>query len=343
MPAGKEKEQTSAAAVRAEQQVSLAKTALEAARKARDTDSPQYTPLSPSYPQTSTGRRRTLAEWIASKQNPLTARVAVNHIWMRHFGRPLVESVYDFGRNGKRPSHPELLDWLAVELMESGWSMKHLHRLIVTSAAYRMRSAAGGVDNPNLGLDPDNRWLWRFPPRRLEGEVLRDAVLHVSGELDPTLGGPTLEVSLEGTARRRSLYFAVHPEGDGHLRFMEAFDAPDPCDCYRRGQSILPQQALVLTNSPLLIDNSRLLARKLWAQVGKETDAEYAFVVAAFEQVLTRRPTGQEQALCQEFLTRQTELFQKAGIVAPAADPRMRAREGLVRTLFNHDDFVTLR
>src|SRR5207237_5963542 len=126
-----------------------------------------------------------LAQWIASRANPLTARVAVNHVWGRHFGRPLVDTVFDFGRNGQRPTHPELLDWLAVEFMERGWSMKHLHRLIVTSNAYRMASAGASPQS----ADPDNRWLWQFPRRRVEAEVVRDSVLHAAGELDTQMGG----------------------------------------------------------------------------------------------------------------------------------------------------------
>src|SRR4029077_19755209 len=132
------------------------------------------------YPQTSTGRRKALALWLTSKNHPLTARVAVNHIWLRHFDRTLVDTVFDFGRNGKKPSHPELLDWLAVEFMESGWSMKHLHRLIVTSDTYRMQSGVG-KNRANLAVDADNRWLWRFERRRLEAEVVREAILHTAG------------------------------------------------------------------------------------------------------------------------------------------------------------------
>src|SRR5207247_7423234 len=107
---------------------------------ALNTNNIAYTPLTPTYPGQSTGRRRALATWIASRDNPLAARVAVNHIWARHFHTPLVASVFDFGRNGARPTHPELLDWLAVEFMEHGWSMKHLHRLMVTSSTYRRTS-----------------------------------------------------------------------------------------------------------------------------------------------------------------------------------------------------------
>jgi hypothetical protein len=297
----------------------------------------RYTLLSPVYPAASTGRRRALALWLTSRDNPLTARVAVNHVWKWHFGRPLVETVFDFGRNGKPPSHPALLDWLAVELMESGWSLKHLHRLIVTSAAYRQ--ASSGPDAASRAADPDNRWLWRFGRRRVEAEVVRDSVLHAAGELDVRLGGPPLANNVpETAARRRSLYFSVYPEDGGHPKFLELFDAPDPCDCYRRSASIVPQQALALTNSALLLANSRRLARKLGPPAAL---ADEAFVVAAFEQVLSRRPSLQELAVCRAFLRRQVELFRKK---SPAtADPGLRAREGLIRVLFNHDDFITIR
>src|SRR5262249_22323843 len=232
----------------AETALATAGKTLEAARKAAASVGTTYTPFSPIYPKTSTGRRRALALWLTSRDNPLTARVAVNHIWGWYFQRPLVETVFDFGRNGKRPSHPELLDWLAVEFMESGWSMKHLHRLIVTSNTYRMQSAAG-PDNPNLTRDEDNRFLWRYRSRRLEAEAVRDGILHAAGELDRRVGGPVLENKEEATSRRRSLYFSVYPEDGGSLKFLELFDAPDPCECYRRTESIVPQQALAMTNS----------------------------------------------------------------------------------------------
>jgi hypothetical protein len=317
----------------AEAQLAAAKKAVEAARQALAADAPTYTPLSPVYPKTSTGRRRALAQWIASRDNPLTARVAVNHIWARHFGRPLVETVFDFGRNGRRPTHPELLDWLAVEFMEHGWSMKHLHRLIVTSNTYRMASAGGGAP----AADPDNRWLWQFSRRRAEAEVVRDAVLYAAGELDPQMGGLDLDPQAQAGSRRRSLYFSVYPEGGGQLSLLEFFDAPDPCDCYKRSESLVPQQALVLTNSQFMLDASRALARRLPAA----DDA--AFVVAAFEQVLTRRPTEPERAACLEFLKKQMDLYRTAGVKASPPDQALRARASLVRALFNHNDFVTVR
>ncbi|MBX3440393.1 MAG: DUF1549 domain-containing protein, partial [Planctomycetaceae bacterium] len=141
-----------------------------------------YTPLGPVYVEQSTGRRKALAEWIGSRENPLTARVAINHIWMRHFHAPLVSSVYDFGRNGAAPTHPELLDWLAVEFMDSGWSMKHIHRLIVTSRTYRLASSQG-ADGLNAARDPENRLLWRMNVGRMEAEVVRDSLLFCGGRL----------------------------------------------------------------------------------------------------------------------------------------------------------------
>jgi hypothetical protein len=327
-----------------EQAVVVSRKAVEAARKALEPSSDQYSPLSPVYPTKSSGRRRALAQWITSPDNPLTARVAVNHIWIRHFGKPLVESVYDFGRNGKKPTHPELLDWLACELMDHGWSMKHLHRLIVTSSAYRMQSRAAG---PNSVADSENRYLWHFNSRRAEGEIVRDSILQAAGQLDPTIGGPVLENDKEAGSRRRSLYFAVYPEGGGHLQFVAMFDAPDPCDCYKRTESIVPQQALVMTNSRLLLDCSRSLAGKL----SKQSVDESAFIVAAFEHVLTRTPTAEENSACVDFLRKQRTLLRSApatvvrgeSSIPPSPDPAQRAREGLVRALFSHDDFVTMR
>ncbi len=320
-----------------------AKTQLAGARQALATaqanlakNDGNYTPLSPIYPATSSGRRKALAEWIASRDNPLTARVAVNHIWMRHFGKPLVESVYDFGVNGKRPTHPALLDWLAVEFMHANWSMKHLHRLIVTSRTYRLAAAAS--EPHNAARDPDNRWYWHYPARPLEAEALRDAMLFVAGELDRTRGGPPIEAPQQPASRRRTLYFATYPEEGGTPRLLQFFDPPDPCNCYRRTQTILPQQSLALTNSDFVLQRSQSLADRLLASPAASSDEQ--LVVAAFETVLSRPPTSQELALCREFLQTQTQLAAQTG---PPASARRQACAGLVRVLFNHYEFVTLR
>src|SRR5207249_3530795 len=144
----------------------------EAERKIPLTTDYTRRPLA-SYPDRSTGRRLAFARWLTGRDNPLTARVAVNHVWNRHFGQALVPTVHDFGRNGRPPSHPALLDWLAAEFMDRGWSMKELHRLIVTSNTYRQASTP---DASNAALDRDNKYLWRYPPHRLEAEAVRDSL-----------------------------------------------------------------------------------------------------------------------------------------------------------------------
>ena len=339
----------------ADKQSAAVASKLAAARKALDAKPTDYTPLTPQYPKKSTGRRTALAKWLGDEENPLTARVAVNHLWLRHFGRALVETTYDFGRSGAEPTHPELLDWLAVELMENGWRMKRLHRLIVTSDAYRRRSNLGGPDHPNRAIDRDNRFLWRFEPRRMEAEVVRDAMLHVAGELDATIGGKEIDHKQGLDVRRRSIYFAHH--GESRMQFLEQFDPANACDCYRRTSSVLPQQALALSNSRLPLNMGRLLARKLWDSVGGTSDGANdatGFVDAAFEQILAREPSEAERRATLEFLQRQESLFASAPSeqlgaapadqeVAPAVEPAARARENLVQALFNHNDFVTVR
>jgi mono/diheme cytochrome c family protein len=337
----------------AEQDAAAARKAIAALETPPNETPSEYTPLGPEYPKTSTGRRRALADWIGNRDNPLPARVAVNHIWMRHFGRPLVESVFDFGRSGKKPTHPELLDWLAVELMDHDWSMKHVHRLIVTSNTYQLSSRPGVTDHPNFAIDKDNASWWKFERRRLEAEIIRDSMLHVSGQLDPALGGPEIQSSEELTSNRRSLYFTVYPEAGGAMRFMTLFDPPDPTDCYRRTDSIVPQQALAMSNSVLSLNQGRRLADKLSKELAQADAEDNEFIIASFEQVLCRKPSAEERDVCGAFLTKQRELYQEAGAeqlkisaskgsVAAATNPAQRARESLVRTLLNHNDFITV-
>ncbi len=315
--------------------------------------SADYTPLSPAYPTRSTGRRATLARWITSRTNPLAARVAVNHLWRWHFGAPLVATTHDFGRNGTPPTHPELLDWLAVELMEptapgvSSWSMKSLHRRIVTSDAYRMASHPNVADHPNLAIDPENRGYWHFPASRLEAEEVRDALLHVAGGLDETLGGPDIDLAQGLTSRRRSLYFTHH--GEARMPFLELFDAPDACDAYRRTTSVVPQQALALVNNGLVLDLSWGLSERLWSEAKAAGDDEpgctESFLTAAFEQVLARPPSPRERELSEAFLARQVSLLERVPDPTrkgSAADPPALARRDLVHALFSHNDFLTI-
>jgi mono/diheme cytochrome c family protein len=334
-----------------EKKVAAARKAAQAAAAVLGQATDGYTPFAKPYPKTSTGRRTALAYWIASKQNPLTARVAVNDIWLRHFGKALVPTVVNFGQNGKPPTHPELLDWLAVQFMDSGWSMKAMHRLMVTSNTYRMRSSDADTKDPNLAIDAENRYYWRMNPRRVEAEIVRDSVLYLAGQLDTSMSGPDIDEDKADEVHRRSLYFRHTP--DSQVQLLKLFDQPDPTDCYVRTESIVPQQALALTNSRLSFSASRLLARRIAEKLGGQaTDAD--FIANAFETVLDQLPSADELAASRKFLWEQAELLAgatklnkfKSGSspeIAPSADPHMRARENLLHALFNQTEFVTIR
>ncbi len=348
----------------AKKQQATAVASLHSANEALSKELGEYTPLSPKYPQVTSGRRASLAGLIASKDNPLTARVAVNHIWLRHFGQALVDSTQDFGRNGSRPTHPKLLDWLACELMDSGWSMKHIHRLIVTSQSYRMASTTPrSLQQTNSDathasvIDPDNKSYWRFPTSRMQAEVVRDSLLALSGELDLTKGGHEIDHKQGMTSRRRSLYFAHH--GEEKMEFLELFDGASACDCYARTSSVQPQQALALINSDLTKSLSRQLEKRLWKLVSSEKsesnvlDMHDRFIRIAFLQVLNREPREQELMASQQFLGDQmSRLRGFSGVsfsgvsfngVSSEFAPDERARENLLHALMNHNDFVTIR
>jgi mono/diheme cytochrome c family protein len=336
----------------AEKQLNAAREALVSAERAVTQPGEKYTPLRASlkalegpdetaesrgaaYPKASTGRRTSLARWIASRENPLTARVAVNQVWMRHFGQPLVESIEDFGRRAPVPPLKNLLDYLAVELMDQGWSLKHLHRLIVTSQAYRLSSSIADADEATLKADPNNVYFWRRRPTRMEAEVVRDSLLSLGGSLDPTKGGPTLDPKQDATVFRRSLYF-THSRDD-HNEFLSMFDAADIQRCYRRTESIVPQQALTMANSRLTLAMARKLAERLGQELSSADDQ--AFVDAAFETVLCRPPDDDERAACLESLAK----IKQTLLVQSHPQPDVRAREDLIHALFNHNDFVTVR
>jgi Protein of unknown function (DUF1553)/Protein of unknown function (DUF1549)/Planctomycete cytochrome C len=322
--------------------IASAQDALQAAQ--RELASPlnaEYSPLSPQYPKHSTGRRRALAEWITSPDNPLTARVAANHIWTRHFQTPIVSSMYDFGRNGALPTHPELLDWLACELIGSGWNMKHLHRLIVTSQTYRRVSSVGNL-TANAQRDPENKLLWRMNSSRMESEVLRDSLLYLAGRLDTSVGGVEKENTEALTTTRRSLYYSSYPEAGGKSPLGELFDAPDPLECYRRVSSIVPQQALALTNSELVDQTSAALVAR-WVQSNPELslvshENEKLFIHNMFEQVLARPPTDAELVVCRDVLREQTQLAD-----SKSNNAVHQAMCSLARVLLNHNDFLTVR
>ncbi|MEQ9408906.1 MAG: DUF1553 domain-containing protein [Fuerstiella sp.] len=314
---------------------------LAAALQAAAAPTGSYTPIGEQFPETSTGRRSALAEWIVDESNPRTARVAANHIWNRHFGQPLVATPENFGLNGRQPTHPQLLDWLATELIAHNWKMKPLHRQIVLSATYRMASDTSVMASTDPV--PDNRYFWRMNARRMEAEVVRDSTLYLAERLDRTMGGPEIPETLGETNLRRSLYFRNTP--NEKMLLLEVFDVADPNACYRRKESIVPHQSLALMNSGLTLDSARLLA----GQLATEED----FVTAAFQTVLARSPTADEAARCRTFLQQHAELLQQSteprfaagGTARQAAstDPQRRAKENLVHVLFLHNDFVTIR
>lgn len=328
-----------------------ARAQLEAAAKALQSED-AYTPVGKVYPDSSTGRRLALARWIANKQNPLTARVAINDMWLRHFGQALVPTVFNFGMSGKPPSHPELLDWLAVELMDRNWSMKAIHRLIVTSNTYRMRSSTKDPNDQNAKIDPDNRYLWRMNEQRMQSEVVRDSLLSIAGELDTAMGGPEIDSAKGLESHRRSVYFQDTP--DMQVTFLKVFDEANPNECFQRNESIVPHQALALANSKLSLQVARALEEQLTKRTGALTASDSKFVADAFDAVLNRPPTAAERTESLKFLQEQAELFQDpkkltpiqtgaAGEVKPESDPHLRAREDLVHVLVNHTDFVTIR
>jgi hypothetical protein len=200
--------------------------------------------------------------------------------------------------------------------MANHWSIKHLHRLILTSATYRMVSTG---DEESAAVDPDNIYLWRMPSRRMEAEIVRDNILHVAGSLDDAMGGPDIDHKLGLSSKRRSIYLRIAPEKE--VEFLKIFDGPSVTDCYQRRPSVMPQQALALANSELAITQATALAKTLSSQ----TDDE--FVAEAFQRVLARKPKRAEAELCGQFLS----------------SPQARARENLLLVLFNHNDFVTIR
>jgi len=290
------------------------------------------------------GRRTALAEWIASPKNPLTGRVMVNRIWQSHFGKGIVASASDFGVTGDRPTHPELLDWLAGEFVSPGepgasapggaWSVKHVHRLIVTSAAYRQGSRG---DAAGVKVDPENALLWQFPRRRLDGEALRDAMLSTAGLLNPKAGGPsvfpelpaevkagTWKVSPDPAERnRRSVYVFV--KRNLRYPFFALFDSPDRTEtCARRYVTTTAPQALTLLNDAIVLGYAKAFARRVEKEAGTDPDAviDRAFVLA-----LSRPPTTEERAAARSFLANHT---------GPSAD----AVTDLCHALLNLNEFL---
>jgi len=264
-----------------------------------------YKVVTPELNRESSGRRLALARWLVQPNHPLTARVMVNRIWMHHFGTGLVASPSNFGRSGVPPTHPELLDWLATEFVRSGWSMKAIHRLIMTSTAYRQSSH---FDPAAHQADPENALLSRIPLRRMDAEALYDSILKVTGRLDLTQFGPPAEVetSPEGEVIakglnqgwRRSIY--VLQRRKTPLTVMEVFDLPPMSpNCIERRQSTVPTQALQMMNSEVLRGHSRYLGGRLIDQFGEDRNKQ---IEELYLRALSRRPTPEEMRVAREGL-----------------------------------------
>jgi hypothetical protein len=281
-----------------------------------------------------TGRRSALALWLTHAENPLTARVLVNRLWQHHFGRGLVGTPSDFGSQGEPPTHPELLDWLACEFVARGWSMMAMHRLMVTSATYRQSTR---WDPAAASVDPDNRLLWRMPPRRLQGEALRDAMLAAAGLLNAKMTGPSVfpELPAEMPAtrgwkttadarerNRRSIY--VFAKRNQRYPLFSAFDAPEGNEtCPRRNVSTNAPQALVLLNSKVTLDVARAFAGRVLREMG---DEPAQVVTRTYRLALGRSPDGKETSLATAFLQRQValvrqRLVRKQAVALPEAAP----------------------
>jgi len=264
------------------------------------------------------GRRRALAEWLGSPENPLTARVAVNRIWSHHFGQGIVATLDNFGKMGAAPTNPELLDWMAVEFMSGGWSIKKLQRLMMTSDAYQMASQF--TDAADEARDPENNSLWRFPIQRLDAEIVRDAMMAASGALDLTVGGPpvfphlakeTLGSMTEGIWKkeedgppvwRRSVY--VYRKRGLPLPMFEVFDLPDQnISCGRRNVSTVPTQALMLLNDEFVLRQARLFADRVKETAGDDPAKQAGL---AYRIALSRPPRAEEAALAMDFLKKRS-------------------------------------
>ena len=318
-----------------------------------------------------TGRRLAFARWLTSGTNPLVVRVLVNRIWLHHFGRGLVGTPSDFGVMGERPAHPELLDWLASDFVEHGWRLKRLHKLIMTSTAYRQSS----LRDPRRELhDPENRLYWRKPVQRLDAEVIRDSILAASGALNKTMFGPPVpvrpdvhgqivvgidksegdnkmpvEVSLKGEEFRRGIYIQVRRSRP--LAMLHAFDAPVmEVNCERRQSSTVPTQSLMLMNSQFMLDQAARFATRLQTEAGEDRADQ---VTRAWRLAFSRGPTEQELAGALDFLSRQVEHLKSAAEKkdekpkkdektkpVPTPAPELQALTDLCQALLSANEFL---
>jgi hypothetical protein len=271
------------------------------------TNGNQPTELRPENGRTS-GRRLALAEWLMAPENPLAARVMVNRIWHHHFGRGIVATLDNFGKMGDQPTHQELLDWLAVEFVNRGWSVKQMHKLIMTSEAYQMASEYNSAANEQK--DPENKSLWKFRINRVEGEIIRDSIMSVAGTLDLTMGGAPIfpfvpQNLLDSIERgiwrntadgpkvwRRSVY--IYAKRSLPFPMVHVFDLADLNVSFgARNVSTVPTQALTLLNNDFVLNQAKLFAQRLQKEAPEDVEKQ---VTLAYQLALTRPPTDKEMA-----------------------------------------------
>jgi cytochrome c553 len=299
--------------------------------------------------QPSSGRRLALANWLASPDNPLTARVMVNRIWHHHFGRGIVDTPSNFGRMGSLPSHPELLDWLATEFVRQGWRIKPMHRLILTSQAYQMDGSF--YRGANFEKDPENKYLWRFPMHRVEAEIVRDLILSASGQLNLEGGGPPFFPALpaavhdevkrvgrwelteeEPSTWRRSVY-SYWKRARKHPMF-EVFDQPDTMvSCEQRTTTTVPTQALTLLNNEFSLLQSQYFAKRVQEKAG---DSAESLVETAYRIALSRDPDPVEMADNLAFLAERRNHHASK----PADDPALASLTDLCNVILNLNEFL---
>ncbi len=310
-----------------------------------------------------TGRRLALARRLTSPQYPLTARVIVNRIWLHHFGRGLVDTPADFGALGSPPTHPELLDWLAAEFIDSGWSVRHLHRLILQSAAWRQQTSCSAELEQ---ADPDNHWYGRAALRRMDAEALRDSMLSVSGKLNAKPSGPPVPVmadqvgrivigqqnyqgetpgahiDMQGEQFRRSIYVQVRRSRP--LSMLKTFDRPEMSpNCEIRHASTVSTQSLLMINSDLVLDYSRYWAERLEQEAGADVEQQ---VQLAWKQAYSRSPDAAEQAAARQLLEQQTAAFaeqpeyQASGDKPPARTAAQEALALMCQMLLSSNEFM---
>ncbi len=301
----------------------------------------------PAWKSGTSGRRLALARWLTQPNHPLTARVIVNRVWQHYFGVGLVKTEGNFGRTGSPPSHPQLLDWLSTELVRSGWSLKALHRLILTSTAYRQSSL---FDPGTHGADPDNSLLSRFPLRRLDADAIRDSILQVSGRLDATPFGPPDKIKVQpdgevvakpGEGYRRSIYLLQRRKTP--VTMLAAFDTPQLSpNCLRRAHSTVSSQALQMMNSDMVRENSRYMAGRVIEAVGADAGKQVERVYLA---ALGRPPSREESDRAQSTLRHlapgwRTHLDKTAPAEPRDTRARWLALATLCHTVLNSAEFL---